>query len=63
VGKNGVITIEEAKGTETTLEIVEGMQFERGYMSALLCTNSEKMIVEMRKCRPLVGRQKNCLHT
>jgi chaperonin GroEL len=47
VGRSGVITVEEAKGTETTIEIVEGMQFDRGYMSAYFCTNAEKMIVEM----------------
>jgi len=52
VGKKGVITVEEAKSTETTVEIVEGMQFDRGYMSPYFCTNTEKMIVEMD--RPLI---------
>ena len=47
VGRAGVITVEEAKGTETTIEIVEGMQFDRGYMSSYFCTNAEKMLVEM----------------
>jgi len=47
VGIKGVITIEEAKGTETNIELVEGMQFDRGYISAYFCTNLEKMIVEM----------------
>src|SRR3954462_15839361 len=47
VGKEGVITVEEAKGTETGIEIVEGMQFDRGYISPYFVTNSEKMEAEL----------------
>jgi chaperonin GroEL len=47
VGKDGVITVEEAKGTDTTVEIVEGMQFDRGYISPYFVTNSEKMEAEL----------------
>ena len=49
VSKDGVITIEEAKGTDTTIGVVEGMQFERGYLSAYFVTNTEKMECEMEK--------------
>ena len=49
VSKDGVITIEEAKGTDTTFGVVEGMQFDRGYLSAYFVTNTEKMECEMEK--------------
>jgi len=58
VGKSGVISIEEAKGTETSIEMVEGMQFDRGYLSAYFCTNTEKMICEMESPKILVTDQK-----
>lgn len=49
VSKDGVITIEEAKGTDTTIDVVEGMQFDRGYISPYFVTNTETMEVEMER--------------
>jgi chaperonin GroEL len=63
VGKNGVITIEEAKGTDTALEIVEGMRFDRGYISAYFCTNMDKMLIEMENPQILlIDRKVNTIH-
>jgi chaperonin GroEL len=58
VGKEGVITVEEAKGMETTLEVVEGMQFDRGYISPYFVTNPEKMEVSLQEPYILVHEKK-----
>lgn len=58
VGRSGVITIEEAKGTTTSIELVEGMQFDRGYISPYFCTNAEKMTVEMAQPQILIVDRK-----
>jgi chaperonin GroEL len=58
VGKEGVITVEEAKGMETTLEIVEGMQFDRGYLSPYFVTDAEKMEVHLDEPYILLNEKK-----
>jgi chaperonin GroEL len=58
VGKEGVITVEEAKGLDTELEIVEGMQFDRGYISPYFVTNAEKMEVNFEDCYILINEKK-----
>jgi chaperonin GroEL len=58
VGNEGVVTIEEAKGLETELDIVEGMQFDRGYLSPYFVTNAEKMICELENPHILLFEKK-----
>ena len=58
VGKDGVITVEEAKSLDTTMDMVEGMQFDRGYISAYFVTDSEKMVVELENPLILLNEKK-----
>lgn len=58
VGKDGVITVEEAKGTDTTVEIVEGMQFDRGYLSPYFVTNTDKMEADLENALILIYDKK-----
>jgi chaperonin GroEL len=58
VGKDGVITVEEAKSLDTTLELVEGMQFDRGYISAYFVTDADKMVVSLENPLILLNEKK-----
>ncbi len=58
VGKEGVITVEEAKGLDTEIDVVEGMQFDQGFMSPYFVTNSEKMLAELENAQVLISEKK-----
>ena len=62
VGKDGVITIEESRGMETELEVVEGMQFDRGYLSQYMVTDNEKMVADLENPYIFNHRQEDFKH-
>ena len=62
VGRKGVVTLEEGKSAENHLYVVEGMQFDRGYLSPYFVTDSEKMTVEYENCKVTIIQLYNCFN-
>jgi Chaperonin GroEL (HSP60 family) len=62
VGYNGLISVEDAKSLETSLDVVKGMQFERGFISPYMVTDNEKMVCEYEDCSILYYRQEDLVH-